>query len=412
MARSSLNRKTVGLFAVLAVSVATVAACSSSGAQSDSASGPYRVLLAAGLSGPGPLTANAQTEVLAAKAGAEVINKAGGIGGRQIEITVVDDGGDATTAVTKVREAINSGQKPDLFLDTGPSSVPTAVLPILKQNKILSFNVSPTADTSDPKKFPLNFDLTTSPDATSLAVAQYAKGKGYESVGIIHSSTSSGETIGSTLQSALQQTGVRSAGNESYDATALDMTAQLQALKNAGASAVFIDAYGASLGYILQNVQRLGWNVPLIGGISASATGLITKNPPDGVLGTPQVANMVTQVLRSNVYDPNDKAVNTMVDTMASLGAIPGSVELAANYDAFPLLASAAKQAGTTTDAAKLATALESPVVQQNAQTAYLPRYHFDATTHAANVDASTFEFIKPGPLVNGQFGHPATNGS
>ncbi|MDG3010126.1 amino acid ABC transporter substrate-binding protein [Rhodococcus sp. D2-41] len=403
-----------GLVAVVAAAAVTLAGCA--GSQSDRAGGgadqPYRVMITAGLGGQGALAANAQTSVLAAKAGAQVVNESGGIGGRKVELTVVDDGGDPTTAVTKLREAISSNHKPDLYLDSGPSTVALAVLPVLKSAGILSFNISPTEDTSNPAKFPLNFDLAPGPDDNARAIAEYVKQKGYTPVGVIHSSSGSGVAYGEAAAAAMKKDGIAVSGNESYDTSALDMTPQLQALKDSGAKALVVDAYGAPLGYILQNLQRLGWNVPLIGQTTVSATNLIAADPPAGVLGTPQVANLVTQVFQSTVYDAANVNVNKMVDTMASLGKIPAPLILADNYDAFQLVAAAAKQAGTTTDAKKLASALESDQVQANAKTAFLPRYHYSAQSHAAQPTVDAYRFTAPTALVNGQFGNPSAGGA
>ncbi|MDG3008944.1 amino acid ABC transporter substrate-binding protein [Rhodococcus sp. D2-41] len=403
-----MNKSWFGLVAACATSAVVLSACAGTSNATDDASGPYRVLITAGLGGQGTLAANAQTSVLAAKAGAQLINESDGIGGRKVELTVVDDGGDPTTAVTKLREAISSNHKPDLYLDSGPSAITTAVLPVLGQAKILSFNISPTSDSSNPKKFPLNFDIVPTTAEEADSIADYAKGKGYTQTGVLHGNTSFGVNFGAAAEKSLEQAGITVSGNESYDTTALDMTAQLQALKNSGAKALVVDAYGAPLGYILQNLQRLDWNVPLIGDPAVSGTNLIATAPPTGVLGTPQVANLVTQVYRSTVYDAHDAAVNKMVDTMASLGHIPTSLIQAPNFDAFQLVAAAAKQAGTTTDPKKLATALESGETLANVTTAYLPRYRYSATDHAPTLGTDVFEFVAPTALVNGQFGNPA----
>ncbi len=274
------------LVAAVAASVLTMAGCGSAdSAEAGGADQPYRVLVTGGISAQGVLKANADTSILATKAGVEVQNQAGGIGGRKIELTVVDDAGDATIAVTKVREAINK-QKPDLVLNSGPSSVGAAVLPILKQNKILSFNVAPTQDSTDPSKFPLNFDLAPGAADNARGIVGHAKEKGYDSIGVIHGSTAYGELFGKEMTTALESAGLKQAGNEEYEATALDMTAQLQALKNAGAKALAVDAYGAPLGYLLQSMQRLGWDVPLVGNTSVASTSLVANEPPNGVLGT------------------------------------------------------------------------------------------------------------------------------
>ncbi|PTR21605.1 amino acid/amide ABC transporter substrate-binding protein (HAAT family) [Rhodococcus sp. OK519] len=400
--------KTRRPLAAVALSAATALAIVGCGradpAETGGADEPYRVLVTGGISAQGVLAANAQTAILAAQAGARVQNESGGIGGRRIELTIVDDGGDPTKAVTELRKAI-SAKKPDLFLSSGPSSVSAAVLPILNQNDILSFGVAPTPDSTDAAKFPLNFDLGIGAPESARGIVGHAKEKGYDSIGVIHGSTAYGELFGKEMTSTLEKAGLRQAGNEEYEATALDMTAQLQSLKNAGAEAVAVDAYGAPLGYILQNMQRLGWDVPLIGNISVGATNLVANEPPTGVLGTPQVENLVVQVFTSTVHDADSEAVNRMVDTMASIGTIPSTLVVAGNYDAFPLVAAGAEKAGTTTDAGKLAQAIETDEVQETAETAFFARYNFSADSHGPNPSQDEMRFIAPTKVVNGQFG-------
>lgn len=402
------NRYPVAV-AALAVSAVTLAGCSDSeSGAAGGADGPYRVLVTGAISGQGALAANSQTSILAAQAGADAINSRGGIGGRQVELTVVDDGGDATKAVSNLREAIASGNKPDLFLNSGPSTVSAATLPILAQNDILSFNVGPTDDSSDPGKFPLNFDLSPSPADYATSIARYAKGQNYQQVGVIHGSSAYGEAFGKAMDSALEAEGVSASGSEEYDIAALDMTAQLQSLKNKGTQALVIDAYGAPLGYLLTSLERLDWKIPLIGNTSVSGTALIAKPAPDGVLGTPATANLVMQVFPSTVYDAQDSTVNAMVEAMAAKGTIPSTLILADNYDPFGLVAAAAEKTGTTDDPKALAEALENQDVLDTAQTAFLPRYHYTAESHAPNLDDSGYRFVPPSKLLNGQYGNPA----
>ncbi|TQC45894.1 ABC transporter substrate-binding protein [Rhodococcus sp. WS4] len=396
------------LTAALAVTALAVTGCAGSGAdEADAAGSPYRVLVTGGISGQGALAANAQTSVLSAKASAETVNRAGGVGGRQVEITVVDDAGDATNAVSKLREAIASGKTPDLFLNSGPSTITTATLPILAQNKILSFNIGPTEDSANPEKYPLNFDLASGPAENAETIARYIKGKGYQSVGVVHSSSAYGEVFGQAMEDALSGEGVSSTGSEEYDTAALDMTAQLQSLKNRGTQALVVDAYGAPLGYLLTSLQRLDWNIPLIGNTSVAGTSLVSKPAPDGVLGTPATANLVMHVMSSTVYDAQDTAVNTMVENMKAMGDIPSTLILADNYDALPLVAAAANKAGSS-DPEALADALENQEVLDSAETAFSPSYHFTAESHASKPGDEAYKFVPPSPLLNGQYGNPS----
>src|SRR5699024_1022546 len=195
-----------------------------------------------------------------------------------------------------LREAINSGNKPDMFLDSGPSTVAMAVLPVLKQNKILSFNIAPAEGTSDPSEYPLNFDIAPGPESTNRGIAQYAKEQGYDDIGILHSNSGSGEAYGNAAKEQITEAGMNVAATETFDTTSLDMTPQLQALENAGTKVLVLDAYGAPLGHVLEGTQRLGWDVPIIGQTTVSATNLIATAPPEGVLGTPKAENLSTQV--------------------------------------------------------------------------------------------------------------------
>jgi branched-chain amino acid transport system substrate-binding protein len=107
----------------------------------------------------------------------------------------------------------------------------------------------------------------------------------------------------------------------------------------------------------------------------------------------------------STVYTPSDTAVNTAVKLMSSLGKIKANMLLAYNYDAFPLLATAAKAANST-DAVAIAKELVIPSVLMQARTAVLSAYHFTAASHDPHAAASEFTFIAPSSIVNGQFGH------
>lgn len=397
------------LAVTLAVSTALLAGCSGSSSGADGGpDDPYRVLVTGALSGQGPLAGNAQTSVLAAKAGAEEVNSRGGIGGRQVELTITDDGGDATKAVSNLREAIASGNKPDLFLNSGPSTIAAATLPILKQNRILSFNVGPTENSSDPSEFPLNFDLSPSPADYAASIARYAKSNGLNQVGVIHGSSAYGEAFGKAIQSAFEAEGVTFSGSEEYDNAALDMTAQLQALKNKGAQALVVDAYGAPLGYLLTSLERLAWHIPLIGNTSVAGTALVAQPAPEGVLGTPATSNLVLQMFQSTVYDPDNTAVNAMVESMAAKGQIPSTLIVADNYDPFGLVAAAATKIGSATDSEKLASALEDQAVLDSAETAFQTRYHYSADSHAPNLTDDGYRFAPPSKLLNGQYGNPA----
>lgn len=394
------------LTAGIAALAAALAGCSSSGNDNSGggggSGGQYHVIVMGGLSAQGVLADNASTSVNAARAGADYVNDHGGVLGKKVVVKVIDAQADPTTAVTKLRAAI-AEQKPDVVIDSGPSNVAAAILPILNQNKILSFNMGPTADSADPSKFPLNFDVAVGAAEQLKAYVPYFQDKGYKSVAILHGNSAYGVTYGKSAADVLSKAGIKVTANEQYDVTSLDMTPQLQKIQSSKPDAMVLDAYGAPLGYVLKGVSKLGMDTPIIGNTSVSATNLTGLKPPDGLVGTPEVKNLVMEVLSSVKYDASATKVNDAVQRMLKYGPIKASLVLAPTYDALPLVAAAAKAANST-DAAKIAKSLEDPNVTKSADTTMLSPYTFSSTNHAPTEASTNYTFIAPSPIKNGQF--------
>ncbi|MEJ1087801.1 ABC transporter substrate-binding protein [Microbacterium sp. Mu-80] len=392
----------------LVVSTVVLAGCSG-GAGGDEGSGggendPIQVVVLGGLGAEGILGDNATTAVTAALASVDAVNDMGGILDREVEITHLEDNADPTVAVTKLREYIATEGKPDLVMNSGPSTITEAMLPILTQNKVFSFNIGPTATSGDPKVNPYSFDLSASvPDYLGSFVDEVGA-RGYEKVAVLHGSSAYGELFGQQAEEMLSEEGFEVTGNQGFDNAALDMTAQLSALKSGDPEVLVLDAYGAPLGYVLQSLEKLGWDIPVMGNTSVSATGLIARPAPDGVLGTDQVKNLTMQVYTSTQYNPDDTVVNEAVERMVAAGDIRSSLITAYNYDSVLLFKAAAEKAGGVDDIDALVTAMIDPEVQKSAGTAILGNYAFTADLHSPHVTPDQFAFIPPGELVNGQF--------
>ena len=415
------------VLAAVAVAAVVAAACSSSssshlssngttggttGATTGGTSGgatsatPLRILEEAPLSFA-PLQPNAQTAVAAAKAAVSYVNSHGGVLGHPVELTVVDDAGNPTTAVTKLESAINSGSKPAVFLQADASTEAAAELPILNQNKILSFNQSPTTTSGDASKFPYNFDLSPSTANYASAFCPYVKNHGGTSVAILHGNDAYGDALGPAMAQACQSDGVKVTGTQQFELTALDVTPQLEALEAGHPSYLLLQAYGPPAGYVLQGLQKLGWNVPILGDDSVMVSPVITSPPPSGQLGQPSEANLKCEVFQSTQYQANAPApLSAMVQGMKALGPIPAPLILAYMYDGVILAAAGATKAGTTTDAGAIAKAVEGGLT---APTAIFSAYHFSSTSHSPNEDPTAFAFVAPSKVVDGQFGAPGS---
>jgi branched-chain amino acid transport system substrate-binding protein len=393
----------IGLVAGCSSSSGSSSGGSSAGGSSGAASTPVQVLVSASVSATGTLGQNAKTTVAAVKGAASVLNAKGGINGHQINITVVDDQGTPTVAVSKLQSALSGSSKPDVYFDAGPANVSEAVLPILTQNKIMSFNTAPTADSGDASKFPYNYDMSPSSANYAVAFCPYAKTQGYTKVGILYTDDAYGDVLGPAIKDECVKDGSTVTGITKYDPTSLDYTATLQSIQSGNPQAIMLVGYGAEVGYMLTGINKLGWNVPILGDIAVADTDTITTPPPAGTLGTDLQKNLVMEVFKSVAKTDNQPAaLNTMIAAMNSQGGLTGPLISAYPYDGLQLFAAAATKAGTVTDAAKIA---PDVIGLTNAGTGIFPQYFYTASSHEPNQPADAFTFVKPSPVKNGQYG-------
>lgn len=393
------------LIGTLTIGALALAGCTATDPAAErNADAPIKIVVFGGIGAEGTLAGTASTSVAAAAAGVAAVNDDGGVLGRELELVVVDDTADPTVAVTKLRELLAAGDKPAAIMNSGPSTIADAMIPIMTQNQIVSFNIGPTSTSADPSVSPFNFDLSPSVLDHVEAFVPVIEERGFERVGILHGSSAYGEQYGRTAVQIFQDAGLDVIGTEGFDNAALDMVPQLMSLRESDPEVIVLDAYGAPFGYVMQGLDKLGWDVPVLGTTSVSATALVSTEPPAGLLGTDQVANLSIQMFQSTKNDPAATAVNEMVERIAAAGDIKSSLTTAANYDAVLLLAAAMEKAGTADDAEAIAEALTQTEVQQAAETVVLGLYRFTEESHTPHARAEEFVFVTPGPMVNGQF--------
>ncbi|MFG1945850.1 ABC transporter substrate-binding protein [Nonomuraea sp. NPDC048826] len=391
-------------WAALAIALLALPAC---GAAEDAgttgaADAPYVIMVSAG-SDAGPVTDQLITGVNSVKAAVETVNESGGINGRQVKLIESQDNANPTKAVSGLRAQL-AKEKPDAYIVTAGTQVSSAVAPILNQNKILFMNSANLDETADPKQHPLAFNLAASPRVVVEDYLPEFEANGYKKIGILHGNSPYAKSFGELAEKVFKENNYEVVGTIEYDSAALDMTAQISALRDADPDVVVFNAYGAPTGYVLKGITKLGWDVPLLGETSVASTPLVTQDPPDGLLGSPEVKNLKIEVNAATVYDQAAEATNKAVEKMKALGGIKGAMVNVLGYDGVLLIAAGAKSAGST-DAAAIAKALEDPQVNGNAGTAVYGSYPYSADSHEPKLPRGTHKFVAPAPIVNGQMG-------
>src|SRR5699024_9206608 len=150
-------------------------------------------------------------------------------------------------------------------------------------------------------------------------------------------------TFGALAKEIFSDAGFEVTGVQGFDNESLDMTGQLDSLMAGDPDLLVMDAYGAPTTYVLEGVEKLGWEVPILGNNSVSASPATSAEPPTGLLGTDRVKNLRMQVFASTVQDPSDQAAVDAVELMAETGPIESTLILGYNYDTMWLLKAAAE---------------------------------------------------------------------
>lgn len=392
-----------GLIATLALGVATLAlaACGGGGKSTGEVGGTYKVMISGGADA-GAQTTQLVLGVTAAKAAVDVANAAGGINGKKIELIESPDNADPQKALENLRAQI-AKDKPDAYLVSSGSVVAAAVAPILKQNNIIFLDSGNSADTNKPAENPLAFHLAAPFTAVVDAYVPVFKENNYKKVGILNGNSAYGKQFGALAEERFKAAGYDVKRAE-YDAKALDFTAEIESVRAFNPDVLVFNGYGGPVGIVLKGITKVGWNVPIYGDTSVTSTPLVTTNPPDGLLGSPEVANLKVEVTKSVDAAKASQHTKDGIAAMKKVGTVTATLNNCLNYDAIMLLAAAGNYAKST-DATAIAKALENPEVTSNAKTMVYDTYPFSATDHEPQLPVETHTFVAPSPIKDGQLG-------
>jgi branched-chain amino acid transport system substrate-binding protein len=403
-------RKLIG--ALVAAGVLTATACApdmsdEAGAGSQDPGSPYRVVQLVGRNQAGPAALNARAAAQAATAAVAVLNERGGILGHPVELEIIDDGGDPTTAVTKLHERLRTGQKPNLVLPGNTSAEALPMAPVITEAEILSVQQASADALDDPEKFPYVFKTPPVPATWARALVEHARKVGAGRIAMIAGKDAFAQAIVAATREAIAAGGLTLTGEETYTAEDLDVTAQLERLRATGPELLFMQGAGASVGYVLESRLKIGWtDVPLVADSTSAVTSLLNRPAPDGLVGTPATQNVFVQVLAGAVEGaegPNPGALDSMLAALRREGPIGLPLNAFFAYDAVMLAAKAAEATGTIADAEVQSEWLERITPAETGLWA-LSTYTFTPESHGPAVDTSAVAIIPATTLVEGRY--------
>lgn len=204
----------------------SLAAAVSAGLMAGAAAADLKVGLSVSLSGP-----NSSLGVPYAKGMQAAVAYKPEINGRKVQLIVLDDGSDPTTAGRNARKLVEE-DKVDLLMGTSGVPAAIAMAQVGRDAKVPMIGLSPIQ--LDPAENPWVFTVAQPTQLMIDAVVERMKRNGVKSVGYIGFSDAWGDLVYNALMKAAPGAGIKVLGNERYaraDSSVTGQTLKLLAMR-------------------------------------------------------------------------------------------------------------------------------------------------------------------------------------
>jgi branched-chain amino acid transport system substrate-binding protein len=194
------------------------------------------------------------------------INAAGGIDGRQIELTTRDTQSDPTKAVNGAAE-LTRGQKVSAVFGPVNSGESLAVVPLLARANTPQVHPCWVDTLTDPQKYPMCFRNAPTNQQIGAAANRYVvEVLKRKKVAVISDTTGYGTASVNTYVPMLQAKGAEVVYQGNVDAANPDLKPELLRMQSAGADAIMPWSVNAGfLSRIINTRGQMDWDVPIVG---------------------------------------------------------------------------------------------------------------------------------------------------
>jgi branched-chain amino acid transport system substrate-binding protein len=218
----------------------------------------------------GPITGQYATFGAQMKAGAEMavedINKAGGVLGQQLKLSVGDDACDPKQAVAVAGKL--AGEKVRLVAGhfCSGSSIPASR--VYAEEGIIQISPASTnPKLTDERPGPNVFRVCGRDDQQGKIAGKYlAEAFKDKKIAIVHDKTAYGKGLADETKQAMNAAGKKEAMYEAYTAGEKDYTALVSKLKQAGIDVLYVGGYHTEAGLIVRQMRDQGMKTVLVSG--------------------------------------------------------------------------------------------------------------------------------------------------
>ncbi|MCB9946785.1 MAG: ABC transporter substrate-binding protein [Rhodospirillaceae bacterium] len=319
---------------------AAVAAGSAAYAQED----PIRIGSFLSITGPASFLGDPEQKTL--EMYVDRINADGGVLGRQLELVVYDDAGDANEARTFATRLIDDDEV-DIIIGGSTTGATMAVVPLVEEAHIPFISLAGAVVIIDP----VNAWVFKTPHTDRMAcqkIFEDMQARDISSIGMISGTGGFGTSMREQCLEVAGDYGITVVADETYGPRDSDMTPQLTNIRNTdGVEAVLNPGFGQGPAIVTRNFAQLGIDVPLYQshGVASASFIELAGDAAEGVR-LPAAALLVAEDLPAD--DPQRDVVVTYKTEFEEQWDQPVSTFGGHAYDALFIAVDAMERAGTT----------------------------------------------------------------
>ncbi|WP_395879600.1 ABC transporter substrate-binding protein [Desulfallas sp. Bu1-1] len=274
----------------------------------------------------------------------EKLNRAGGINGHPVELTILDNKSEETEAVLAVKKLIEKDVLAVLGCSSsGPSM---AMVNIVQNAKVPMVSMAAASSIVEPvSERQWVFKTAQSDIVTVKKIITYLKAQGLTRVAFLSMNNTYGDGGKAAFTAAAEENGIEIVVEEKFEASDKDMTPQLTKVKASGAQAAVVWAIPPSASIITKNFRDMGLSIPLIHshGVGNQKFIELAQGAAEGVILPIGKLAVASQIPDS---DPQKKVLESYIaDYQAKYNTLPNSFGGYA-WDAFNLVVAAIEKAG------------------------------------------------------------------
>jgi branched-chain amino acid transport system substrate-binding protein len=319
------------LLGAMAISLTAtlLSGCGSSKVES-SKSNTIKIGLAAPISGPS--AEYGESFKNGTELAVKLVNDAGGIDGKKVEVVIQDDKGDPKEAVNVANQLASNK---DILAVVGHfnSSATLASAPIYNKNKVVEISPSSSSpNVTDAGEY--TFRVITTDAFQASYISDWSKEEGFKKVAIIYEQTDFGLGLSDVYGKSAVKNGIEVVANESYiSGQTKDFSTILTKVKGKQPDAIFIGGLYNEAALIAKQAEKLGLKTKFIGVDSLFSDALIKLggSSVEGVMlpgffnpgGTNEKANEFAKAFKdSYAKEPDTYAAYAFDATSVVLEAI------------------------------------------------------------------------------------------